>query len=74
MSDTNDEKALEIHNQSTRRLSSPMQDKIFVGYGPTFREARANAEGKCQTAGCHTPGGKPYACDCGHSTSYMLPN
>jgi hypothetical protein len=40
----------------------------------TYEEAKAASEGACQAAGCHTPGGKPFACDCGHTTSYQKPN
>jgi hypothetical protein len=69
-----EEGSLEIHHESARKLPSHCLGKVFTGYGATFREARADSEGKCQAAGCHTPGGEPYACDCGHSISYMMPN
>ena len=65
---------LEINNQGTWKLFPQCSDRVFVGYGRTFREAKAISESKCHKAGCHTPGGIPYNCCCGHSTPYMLPN
>lgn len=47
---------------------------IFVGYGDTEREAKDASEGACQAAGCHTPGGKPYNCNCGHTSCRRQPN
>jgi hypothetical protein len=47
---------------------------IFVGYGADEDEAKAESEGKCVAAGCHTPGGYPYNCSCGHTSIYWYPN
>ena len=46
----------------------------FIGYGLTRESAKQASERACQAAGCHTPGGHPFACDCGHTTSYQRPN
>jgi hypothetical protein len=46
--------------------------KIFVGHGATLRAAKADAEAKCRASECHTPGGKPYSCNCGHSIAYLI--
>jgi hypothetical protein len=46
--------------------------KRFFGFGPTWRDAKRQAERRCQTAGCHTPGGTPHACDCGHTTVFPM--
>jgi RHS repeat-associated protein len=40
---------------------------IFRATGRTMDECKRRALAACQAAGCHTPGGKPYACDCGHA-------
>lgn len=57
------------------RGSCPAQcQNIFTGFGDTRREAKKEAEGACQKAGCHTPGATPHACECGHTTCYREPN
>jgi RHS repeat-associated protein len=47
---------------------------VFVGYGATRDAAKAESEGSCQAAGCHTPGGTPFNCNCGHTTCTERPN
>ena len=42
--------------------------KPFVAYGMTKAETKKAAETACQNAGCHTPGGTPFNCNCGHTT------
>jgi hypothetical protein len=44
----------------------------FFGFGQTWRAAKRQAEQRCQAAGCHTPGGTPHACDCGHTTVFPV--
>jgi RHS repeat-associated protein len=56
------------------RGSCPAQCQIpYVGFGRTKEAAKDASEGSCQAAGCHTPGGKPYNCNCGHTTCTKLP-
>ncbi len=47
---------------------------VFVGYGLTKEAAIAASEGACQAAGCHTPGGSPFNCNCGHTHCIEAPN
>jgi len=61
---------LEVHHQGARPLLAGV---IFTVAGATRRAAKKISEDKCKSAGCHTPGGKPYDCNCGHSTLFILP-
>lgn len=54
--------------------SEECENRRFIGYGADEDEARADSEGQCHAAGCHTPGGVPYNCCCGHTGFYWLPN
>jgi hypothetical protein len=49
-------------------------ERIFEGSENTKQAAKDAAEQACQDAGCHTPGGDPHSCNCGHTTCRMLPN
>ncbi len=49
-------------------------DKPFEGFGDTRKEAYNAAFSACVVAGCHTPGGKPNSCNCGHITCRQKPN
>lgn len=48
--------------------------RVFSGTGRTMEEAKVAAETACHEAGCHTPGGPHYNCNCGHTTCIRLPN
>ncbi|MBI3821597.1 MAG: hypothetical protein HY289_02845 [Planctomycetes bacterium] len=57
------------------RGNCPPHCKVrFIAYGPTYDDAKRASEEACQAAGCHTPGERPFACDCGHTTGYERPN
>lgn len=45
---------------------------VFTGFGPTKQDAKEASEGACQSAGCHTPAGKPHNCQCGHTGCHPL--
>src|SRR5438128_6465499 len=51
------------------RGNCPNQCKrVFTGFGATKQDAKSSSEKSCQTAGCHTPGGQPHNCQCGHTS------
>lgn len=52
----------------------PQCQERFIGYGETYEIAKDAAEAACQAQGCHTPGGTPFGCDCGHSVCNERPN
>jgi len=49
-------------------------DKPFGSNGTTRDEAKKAAFEACVAAGCHTPGGKEYSCNCGHITCTQSAN
>jgi hypothetical protein len=56
-----------------RHVCSPDCDgRIFEGFGKTPLAARRDARRKCEAAGCHTPGGEPWNCDCGHNFAKLI--
>jgi hypothetical protein len=55
------------------RGTCPQQcQRVFTGTGSTREEAKDASEGACQAAGCHTPGGQPHNCQCGHTGCYTV--
>ena len=63
--------ALEGYNEAEGKLSEKLPT-VFAGYGPTKRVAKRASETACQNAGCHTPGGRPHSCNCGHTVAYVV--
>jgi RHS repeat-associated protein len=49
------------------RGTCPPHCGVFRGEGDTKRECERNAFDACVAAGCNTPGGKPFSCQCGHA-------
>ncbi len=47
---------------------------IFTGAGSTQAEAKNAAEKARAAAGCNTPGGNPFNCQCGHTTCRQSAN
>jgi RHS repeat-associated protein len=46
---------------------------VFRGFGPDRHTAESAAREQCYGAGCNTPGGSPYNCQCGHVTCWKMP-
>src|SRR5205085_1804877 len=57
------------------RGTCPAQcQSAFSALGPTKRTAKDASEALCQAAGCHTPGGQPHNCQCGHTWCHRRAN
>ena len=69
-------KKIRVRATTKARRDCPEQcaDRRFIGWGANEDEAKADSEEQCIEAGCHTPGGSPFNCCCGHTTFYWLPN
>ena len=50
-----------------RGVCPPGCNQPFHAQAPTFNECRRAAFALCVAAGCHTPGGQPFNCNCGHA-------
>ena len=76
--DNKDKKPTYVCTTKPRGCCPPQCQQPFVGYGYdrneeiAYRQAKGAAERACQNAGCHTPGGKPFNCNCGHTTCRKL--
>jgi len=57
-----------------RHNCPPQCNHPYVGYGSSQGEAKDAAEAACAADGCNTPGGKPYNCQCAHTTCTEKPN